>query len=384
MHADHSAPVFLLLLASAVSGFPQSAPVVTGAGYTLPAPVKVAPGQVLTIFVQGIGSGLTQPVRAPESTLPTSLAGISVTLEQGSDRPVGILDVRPVSTCAPLSAAGTGVFPQPVSNCGRLTAVTVQIPFDIVTICSVCVGTLPSEYAPTVLWVSENGTNSAVFQLMALSDQIHVLTSCDTFLTAVPPPINYTGLPCSPMVTHVERIAGIVRQSGATRRGSCGLCRRPRQHESCSGGRPTGALGGARHHRLQPAVQLRAQRAAVAARRESWAAVRRGYPRIRWFVPDQSGCSRSSSGHTCVRYCGLEPTAAGQQRGAVQSDGEHRRHVFIRRCRDLRGGPTVELPRPGVPATGYEWGSDCTSAGSAALCRFYRMFRPAILRYWFS
>jgi uncharacterized protein (TIGR03437 family) len=82
--------------------------------------------------------------------------------------------------------------------------VTVQIPFDIVTICSVCVVTLPSEYAPTVLWVSENGTNSAVFQLMALSDQIHVLTSCDTFLTAVPPPINYTGLPCSPMVTHVD------------------------------------------------------------------------------------------------------------------------------------------------------------------------------------
>ena len=106
MHADHSAPVFLLLLASAVSGFPQSAPVVTGAGYTLPAPVNVAPGQVLTIFVQGIASALTQPVRAPESTLPTSLAGISVTLEQGSDRPVGILDVRPVSTCAPLSAAG--------------------------------------------------------------------------------------------------------------------------------------------------------------------------------------------------------------------------------------------------------------------------------------
>ena len=128
MHAGHSASVFLLVLASAVPGFPQIAPVVTGAGYILPAPVNVAPGQVLTIFVQGIASALTQPARASESTLPTSLAGISVTLEQGSDRPVGILEVRPVSTCAPLSDAGTGVFPQPVSNCGRLTAVTVQIP----------------------------------------------------------------------------------------------------------------------------------------------------------------------------------------------------------------------------------------------------------------
>src|ERR1039458_9067720 len=66
-------------------------------------------------------------------------------------------------------------------------------------------------------------------------------------------------------------------------------------------------------------------------------------------VPDQSGCSRSSSGHTCVRYGGIEPTAAGQQRGAVQSDGKHRRHVFIRRCRDLRGGPPVELPPPEFP-----------------------------------
>ena len=117
---------------------------------------------------------------------------------------------------------------------------TVQIPFDIVTICSVCTVTLPSEYAPTVLWVSEDGINSAVFQLMALSDQVHVLTSCDTFLTAVPPPINYTGLPCSPMVTHFDGSLVSFRQSGATRRGNCGLCRRPRQHQSRSGGRPTG------------------------------------------------------------------------------------------------------------------------------------------------
>ena len=56
MCANHSVPLFLLLVAAEVSGFPQSAPVVTGAGYSLPAPVNVAPGQVLTIFAQGIGS----------------------------------------------------------------------------------------------------------------------------------------------------------------------------------------------------------------------------------------------------------------------------------------------------------------------------------------
>ena len=87
--------------------------------------------------------------------------GISVTLQQGSNRPVGILDVRPVSTCGPSSRAGTGIFPQPISNCGRLTAVTVQIPLDIVTICSVCF-TPPSEYAPTILWVTEEAIHNIV------------------------------------------------------------------------------------------------------------------------------------------------------------------------------------------------------------------------------
>lgn len=204
MGYPHSSSASLLVLAAVVSAFGQSVPVVTGAGYTLPAPVNVAPGQVLTIYVEGIGSTLTQPVGASGNALPTSIAGISATLQQGANHAVGIVDVRPVSTCGPSSQAGTGIFPQPISNCGRLTAVTVQIPFDIVTICSVCNSTLPSEYAPTVLWVTENEIASAVIQLIALSDQIHVLTSCDTFRTAAPPPTNYTGLPCSPTVTHSD------------------------------------------------------------------------------------------------------------------------------------------------------------------------------------
>jgi uncharacterized protein (TIGR03437 family) len=61
-----------------------------------------------------------------------------------------------------------------------------------------------SEYAPTILWISEKGTNSAVIQLLALSDQIHVLTGCDLFLTMATPPVSYTNLPCSPMVTHLD------------------------------------------------------------------------------------------------------------------------------------------------------------------------------------
>src|ERR1035438_2827112 len=100
--------VFLSVVTAVVSGFGQSTPVVTGAGYTSPAPVNVAPGQILTVLVQGIGGTLTQPVRPSGNTLPTSLAGISATLQQGSNRSVGIVDVRPVSTCGPPSLAGSG------------------------------------------------------------------------------------------------------------------------------------------------------------------------------------------------------------------------------------------------------------------------------------
>lgn len=194
----------LMLLAAAASGFGQSTPTITSASYDLPAPVNVAPGQILTVFVQGIGSTLTSPVRAPGSSLPTSLVGISAIVQQGADRSAGILEVRPVSTCNPPGRTGTGVFPQPITNCGRLTAVTLQIPFNIGTTCNVCIGVRPGDAAPTSLRISENGTSSAVLELTPLSDKIHVLTVCDTFLTTAVPPTNYTGVPCSPLVTHAD------------------------------------------------------------------------------------------------------------------------------------------------------------------------------------
>ena len=62
---------------------------VVGAGYSALVPLTVAPGQLVTLFVEGIGASLTQPVRAPSVPLPTVLAGISVTLKQfSSETPV--------------------------------------------------------------------------------------------------------------------------------------------------------------------------------------------------------------------------------------------------------------------------------------------------------
>lgn len=163
---------------------------VVGAGYFAPVPLTVAPGQLVTLFVDGIGASLTQPVRAPSVPLPMALAGISVTLKQyTSETPVPLLSVQPVSTCTQ----------NPSQRCGTLTAVTVQIPFEVQTLCFVCAR--PQGPAPELL-VTENGRTGATVDLTPLADQIHILTACDLLLPSRLEHINLTGLPCAPIVTH--------------------------------------------------------------------------------------------------------------------------------------------------------------------------------------
>jgi hypothetical protein len=76
-------------------------PVIDGLGYVSQIPFPVAPGQVITLFVQGVNTELTAPVRAFGNPWPPMLGGVSVTYRQGlpaSDRPAPILEVRPIST----------------------------------------------------------------------------------------------------------------------------------------------------------------------------------------------------------------------------------------------------------------------------------------------
>src|SRR5690242_18637900 len=80
------------------SAFAQGAAIV-GAGYHTFAPVSVAPGQVLTVFVTGIGN-VTQKYSAGSLPLPTTLGGISATFsELGPIIDVPILAVFPFSAC---------------------------------------------------------------------------------------------------------------------------------------------------------------------------------------------------------------------------------------------------------------------------------------------
>ena len=160
----HPATRFILILAAgAASALGQSAnpSTIVGAGYLYPAPISVAPGQILTVFAAGVGSTLTQPVFAGGGTLPTSLAGISVTVVQATNIPASILQVSSV-ICAP---------------CGVMTAVTIQIPYELQQP-PPNGGLGPSFF----LFVTENGVAGNWKNLNPVPDQVHILTVCDTVI----------------------------------------------------------------------------------------------------------------------------------------------------------------------------------------------------------
>jgi hypothetical protein len=73
-----------------------------GTGYTDPSIIRVAPGQITTLFVTGLKTVLSSPVNATSLPLPTTLAKISVALNQTGNQstPVPLLSVQQVSACS--------------------------------------------------------------------------------------------------------------------------------------------------------------------------------------------------------------------------------------------------------------------------------------------
>jgi uncharacterized protein (TIGR03437 family) len=141
------------------------------------APVSAAPGQILTFFINGIN--------------PTSITAV---LHQGAAIPAPVIDVRSIATCS-------GIAVPAQNTCGALTAVTVQIPYELSVLCPLCA--TPVFF--TELVILGNGQSAAI-DLNGLADQVHVMTSCDVFLNATGyvAPNNTSGLPCPPMVTHAD------------------------------------------------------------------------------------------------------------------------------------------------------------------------------------
>jgi len=151
-------------------------------GYTAPGPVSVAPGQIATFYVQ-LPSGVS-----------ANIIGVTL-LQQGSTNTnVPLQSLRTVSECP-----GSTAVSQPA--CASLLAVTVQIPSELVPYCPLCAR--PVSATPPLLIINQGGQPPAVIELNPLADEVHVLTACDVALGAAQQP-NYTGLPCAPLVTHID------------------------------------------------------------------------------------------------------------------------------------------------------------------------------------
>ena len=155
----------VLLASSHATG--QSGPTLVGSGYGSPPYVSVAPGQVLTLWVAGLKAISPSTSNATMFPLPTSLAGISVTLNQtqrafSQTLPLTLISVVQTNLCGdPLNTAQACL----------LTAITGQIPFELVS----DPFTSPP---PSALVISQDGVNSQSFPIGTVEDNVHVLTGC--------------------------------------------------------------------------------------------------------------------------------------------------------------------------------------------------------------
>ncbi len=174
----------LSLAGLAAAQTPRAPGRILGAGYSVPPPLKVAPGQVITLFVHS-PNGI-QPERgftADAVPLPTSINGFAVKLEQSlgpTNVEVPLFAVYPVDDCVGLNP----------SVCTDLTAITLQIPWELVNNRSG--GGRPENFA--TLRVSYQGTAGDAFPVQPESDSIHIIISCDS---TMPPgfvrPADLTG-----------------------------------------------------------------------------------------------------------------------------------------------------------------------------------------------
>jgi len=152
--------------------FGQTGAFLESTGYSAPAPVQVAPGQVTSFFFRGIGSlpdGHLRSAQASAAPLPTTLAGLSLRMAQGQQNAVAVplFAVRQENDCDGAS--------DPNPAC-LLTTVKLQIPFEIDGEVTGATHTLA---APAQLTLAVDGQAGRAFPLQPVPDNSHVVTSCD-------------------------------------------------------------------------------------------------------------------------------------------------------------------------------------------------------------
>ena len=128
----------------------------------------VAPGELMSLVVHGVGTNLTSIVLANRKPLPSDLAGISVVLQQSG--PFGSVAV-PIYSVIPLPACNYQRIPPFSPACGTAAGITVQIPFELWTL-----GPLP--FSPR-LTIFENGVKRAGIDLGVQWHNVHIATTGD-------------------------------------------------------------------------------------------------------------------------------------------------------------------------------------------------------------
>jgi uncharacterized protein (TIGR03437 family) len=188
-------PCAVLLLIACGAAFGQSPVSVIGYRNTLPTPVPVAPGQLITLIVVNTDPALTQLVRAPGgANLPTTLAGISIGYLQLVSVAPGLIHVNlPIFEAYAFPTLADAI---PLSLAFQLAAVTVQIPYEAG--CELCyTAGVPAGGAASI------GAGATAIDASALSDQVHMITTCDAFMATGISGTD-TGLPCPSVVTHSD------------------------------------------------------------------------------------------------------------------------------------------------------------------------------------
>lgn len=186
--------VLSLFVLSLHSLFAQTEVSLVGTGYSAPAPIEVAPGQVMTLFFRGVGplaNGTPRRADAQIVPLPATLAGLSAYILQAPRAvpvDVPILSVRQHNDCEEVTL-------RPVCT---LTQVRVQIPFELTpTVCK--------------LVLKEDGQLSRTFLLRPIRDNAHIITSCDLIWDTNP------GSACAKLAYHAD--GRLVDEKTPARRG---------------------------------------------------------------------------------------------------------------------------------------------------------------------
>ena len=164
---------------------------IVSAGYTAPSNfTKAAPGQVISLMVDGLDHRLDNPVMAKGTPLPVMLAGFSVSFQQGQTiLPVPLLGISQEPCEYPNVAAGL---------CESVTIISIQVPFEIRPDCRLCEGPAPT--IPAFFVVSDAGVAKALIATTLPPDNIHITDACDT--TAQ---LSQSGSAiCGKIVTHAD------------------------------------------------------------------------------------------------------------------------------------------------------------------------------------